>query len=266
MREQTPSPHGTIHPVSLTTGTSSTILATSSSSWPPRAPDAFSYGPQVIQILPNAGTPSGGDTIQIYGYGFGSDPTKLTAKIAGATATVQQIQNVADVGPSLGLDSTYPFPLECITLQTPTGASGKADIAITSPAGSVTALKAFQYLQGENFYVKPSFDKFVIYDQPRQWLYLSDIDHIDVFNLAGTFFGNVIEPPGGPPPSGQIRGLALTPDGTQLIAADFGAQNIYLQDPTPVPERASLSVASPATQTLAPPVWPPPAHKMSSWV
>jgi IPT/TIG domain len=207
------------------------IAAYFPSGWLAIAPDAFSYGPQVIQILPNAGTPSGGDTIQIYGYGFGSDPTKLTAKIAGATATVQQIQNVAAVGPSLGLDSTYPFPLECITLQTPTGASGKADIAITSPAGSVTALKAFQYLQGENFYVKPSFDKFVIYDQPRQWLYLSDIDHIDVFNLAGAFFGNVIEPPGGPPPSGQIRGLALTPDGTQLIAADFGAQNIYLQDP-----------------------------------
>jgi hypothetical protein len=144
---------------------------------------------------------------------------------------VQQTQNLAAIGPSLGLDSTYPFPLECITLQTPAGTPGEADIAITSPDGSVTAPKAFQYLQGENFYLKSSFDKFVIYDQPRQWLYLSDIDHIDVFNLAGAFFGNVIEPPGGPPPSGQIRGLALTPDGTQLVAADFGAQNIYLLDP-----------------------------------
>jgi hypothetical protein len=207
------------------------IAAYFPSGWLAIAPDAFSYGPQVLQILPNAGAPAGADTIQIYGYGFGSDPTKLTVKIAGATATVQQVQNLAAIGPSLGLDSTYPFPLECITLQTPTGASGKADIAITSPAGSVTALKAFHYLQGENFYVKPSFDKFVIYDQPRQWLYLSDIDHIDVFNLAGAFFGNVIEPPGGPPPSGQIRGLALTPDGTQLVVADFGAQNIYLLDP-----------------------------------
>jgi hypothetical protein len=207
------------------------IAAYFPSGWLAIAPDAFSYGPQVLQILPNAGTPAGGDTIRIYGYGFGSDPTKLTAKIAGATATVQQIQNVAAVGPSLGLDSTYPFPLECITLQTPTGTPGKADIAITSSAGSVTASKAFQYLQAENFYVKPSFDKFVIYDQPRQWLYLSDIDHIDVFNLPGALFSSLIEPPGGPPPSGEIRGLALTPDGTQLVAADFGAQNIYLLDP-----------------------------------
>ncbi len=207
------------------------IAAYIPSGWLAIAPDAFSYGPQVLQIVPNAGTPAGGDTIRIYGYGFGNDPTKLTVKIAGATAPVQQIQNVVAVGPSLGLDSTYPFPLECITLQTPAGSAGKSDIAITSLAGSVTSPKAFQYLQSENFYAKPSFDKFVVYDQPRQWLYLSDIDHIDVFDLSGPFFSGLLEPPGGPPPSGQIRGLALTPDGTQLVVADFGAQSIYLLDP-----------------------------------
>jgi hypothetical protein len=199
--------------------------------WLTMAPDAFSYGPQVLQILPNAGTPAGGDIIRIYGYGFGSDVTKLTAKIGGATAAVQQSQELAAIAPSLGLDSTFPFPLQCITLQTPAGTAGKSDVAITSPGGSVTSPKAFQYLQSENFYAKPSVDKFVLYDQPRQSLYLSDIDHIDVFNLAGTFFSNVIEPPGGPPPSSQIRGLALTPDDTHLVAADFGAQSIYLLDP-----------------------------------
>ncbi len=207
------------------------IAAYFPSGWLAIAPDAFSYGPQVLQILPNAGTPAGGDILQIYGYGFGSDPTKLTVKIGNEFATVQQSQSLPAIGPSLGLDSTYPFPLECITLQTPAGTAGKSDIAITSPAGSVTSPKAFQYLQSESFYAKPSIDKFVLYDQPRQLLYLSDIDHIDVFNLAGPFFSNLFEPPGGPPPSSQIRGLALTPDSTQLVAADFGAQNIYLLDP-----------------------------------
>jgi len=28
-----------------------------------------------------------------------------------------------------------------------------------------------------------------------------------------------------------FRGLALTPDNTQLIVADFGAQNVYLINP-----------------------------------
>jgi hypothetical protein len=200
--------------------------------WLALVPDAFSYGPQVLQVLPNAGNPAGGDTLQIYGYGFGSDATKIGVKIAGGTATVQKTESVTSIAPSLGLDASYPFPLECITLQTPAGAPGKVDVAITSPAGFATASKAFQYLQSENFYAKPAFDKFVIYDQPRQWLYLSDIDHVDVFDLAAAaFHGTTIEPPGGPPPNGQVRGTALTPDGTQLVVADFGAQSIYLLDP-----------------------------------
>ena len=208
------------------------IAAYFPSGWLTLAPDAFSYGPQVLQILPNAGMPAGGDTVQIYGYGFGSAPTKVTVTIGGGNAIVQEAQNLTAIAPSLGLDSTYPFSLECITLQTPAGTAGKADIVITSPAGSITASKAFQYLQSENFYPKPSFDKFVIYDQPRQWLYLSDIDHVDVFDLAAAaFHGTGLEPPGGPPPDSEIRGLALTPNGTQLIAADFAAQNIYLLDP-----------------------------------
>jgi hypothetical protein len=208
------------------------ITAYFPSGWLSLAPDAFSYGPQVLQILPNAGTPAGGDAIQIYGYGFGTDPSKVTVTIAGAAATVQKAENITTITPSLGLDATYPFSMECITLQTPAGTAGKADVVITSPAGSATASKAFQYLQSENFYAKPAFDKFIIYDQPRQWLYLSDIDHVDVFDLAAAaFHGTGLEPPGGPPPTAELRGLALTPDGTQLVVADFAAQNIYLLDP-----------------------------------
>lgn len=163
---------------------------------------------------------------------FRQRPHKNQRSIGGANATVQKTENLTSIAPSLGLDSTYPFSLERITLQTPPGTAGKADLVITSPAGSITASKAFQYLQGVNFYAKPSFDKFVLYDQSRRWLYLSDIDHLDVFDLAaGQFHGTAIEPPGGPPPTSELRGLALTPDGSQLVAADFGAQNIYLLDP-----------------------------------
>ena len=203
-----------------------------SNGWLTLAPDAFSYGPQVLQILPNAGTPAGGDTVQIYGYGFGSDPTKLTVTIGGVVATAQTAQDVTAIATSLGLDSTYPFPLESITLQTPAGTPGKADVVITSPAGTATDSKSFQYLQSENFYPHPAFYTFVLYDQARQRLYLSDIDHVDVFEITSSTFDQPgIEPPGGPPPSAGIRGLALTPDGSQLVAADFGSQSIYLFNP-----------------------------------
>ena len=200
-------------------------------SWLVLAPDAFSYGPQILQILPSAGAISGGDAVQVYGYGFGSDPTKISVRIGGASATVQKVENITAITPSLALDATYPFPLERITLQTPAGSPGKADVLISVPAGSTTSSKAFQYLQSVQSYSKPALFKFLTYDQPRQRIYLSNIDHVDVFDLQQNLFLSPIQPPGGPPPNAGLRGLALTPDGSQLIVADFGAQNVYLLDP-----------------------------------
>jgi DNA-binding beta-propeller fold protein YncE len=199
--------------------------------WLALAPDAFSYGPQIFQILPNAGTSAGGDSIQIYGYGFGSDSTKINVKVGSANATVQKVENLTSLSPSLGLDASYPFPLERITLQTPAGVPGKADLFITAPSGSASLPKAFQYLQSVQSYSKPGLYKFLIYDQPRQRIDLTNIDHVDVFDLQQKIFLSPIQPPGGPPLTAGLRGLALTPDNSQLVVADFGAQNIYLFDP-----------------------------------
>jgi IPT/TIG domain len=158
------------------------------SGWLALAPDAFSYAPQILEILPNAGSKVGGDTIQIYGYGFGSDATQITAKIGGATATVQTVENISSIAPSLALDSSYPFPLQRITLLTPPGTPGQTDIALSSAAGGTTFTRAFQYTQSAQVFAKPALYKFVIYDQKRQWLYLSNTDHIDVFDLAAAQF------------------------------------------------------------------------------
>lgn len=200
-------------------------------SWLAVAPDAFSYGPQILQILPNTGISGGGDSVQIYGYGFGTDPTKIVVKIGGAVATVQTAETVTSIASSLALDSSYPFPLERITLQTPAGSPGKADLFVFAPAGSTTVSKSFQYLQSVHSYSKPALFKFVIYDQLRQRIDLTNIDHVDVFDLQQNLFLTPIEPPGGPPPNAGLRGLTLTPDGSQLVVADFGAQNVYLLDP-----------------------------------
>src|SRR5580698_6984416 len=159
-------------------------------------------------------------------------PQKSPSKSAAQLLSFKKQKSISTIAPSLGLDATYPFPIERLTLQPPSGSAGKADLAVTSPAGSMAASKAFQYLQSENFYAKPAFDRFIVYDQTRQWLYMSDIDHVDVLELATDFFHEPgIEPPGGPPPTAGIRGLALTPDASQLVAADFGSQCIYLFDP-----------------------------------
>ena len=200
-------------------------------SWLALAPDAFSYGPQVLQVLPNGGSSSGGDSLQIYGYGFGTDATKINVKIGGAAAIVQRVESVTTVAPSLSLDATYPFPIERITLQTPSGSPGNADILIATPTGTTVSFRSFQYLQSVQSYPKPASFKFLIYDQPRQRVYLSNTDHVDVFDLKQNLFLSPIGPPGGPTIFADFRGLALTPGGSQLVVADFGAQNVYLLDP-----------------------------------
>jgi DNA-binding beta-propeller fold protein YncE len=197
--------------------------------WLAIAPDAFSYGPQILQILPSVGMNSGGDSVQIYGYGFGGDPAKISVKIGGATAMVQKVESAASFAVSLGLDASYPFSLERITLQTPAGSSGKADVFVSTPAGSATSAKSFQYLQSLQSYSNPALYKFLLYDQKRQRLYLTNLDHVDVFDLQQNTF-RTLQPPGGPLPSAALRGAVLTPDGSQLVVADFGSQSIYLFD------------------------------------
>ncbi len=140
------------------------------SGWLTLAPDAFSYGPQILEVLPKGGSKAGGEAIQIYGYGFGSDATQITAQIGGATATVQTVENVTSIAPSLALDATYPFPLQRITLLTPSGAPGPVDLTVKSAAGAATSPRAFQYLQSAQVFAKPALYKFAFYDQKRQWL------------------------------------------------------------------------------------------------
>jgi len=199
--------------------------------WLAIAPDAFSYGPQILQLLPNAGANTGSDSVQIYGYGFGSDPARIIVKIGGANAPIQKVENVSSIVSSLSLDASYPFSLQRITVQAPSGSSGKADVFVSAPAGSTTSAKSFQYLQSVQSHSKAGFLRFLLYDQGRQRIYITDIDHLDVFGLQQNTFLTALQPPGGPAPNIGLRGLALTPDDSQLIVADFGAQNIYLLDP-----------------------------------
>jgi len=199
--------------------------------WATFAPDAFSYGPQILQVLPNTGNKNGNEKIAIYGYGLGDDAGKLTVKIGGASATVQSIEQIPVLASSLGLDATFPFPLQRATLLSSPGTAGAADIFVGTPSGSAALENGFSYLQSEQVFAKAGFYKFLLYDSKRQRLYLSGIDHVDVFDLASNQFLAPIQPPGGPPPNAGLRGLALTPDSSHLVVTDFGAQSIYLINP-----------------------------------
>jgi IPT/TIG domain len=217
-----------------------TLIAYFSNGWVAAAPEAFSYGPTVQQILPNAGAASGGDTVYLIGHGFGSSPGGITVKIGGQPATVQKVETLPAFAATLSLDSTYPFPLERITLATPAGSAGKADLSLTTPSGTAALPKSFQYLAARQTFANHSLYKFIVYDQGRQQLYLSATDHVDVFDLNAQVFRAPLEPPpNGPPPDAGLRGMALTPDNSQLIVADFGSQSVYLINPDGAPYNGS---------------------------
>ena len=208
------------------------LAAYFSNGWIALAPSAFSFGPSIVRVLPNAGSPQGRDTVTVLGYGFGSSSGSISATIGGQAASIQSVDALPAFASTLGLDATYPFALERIVLKTPTGSPGKADLTIQSPTGSTTAAKAFQYLVSSQTYTNPGLHKFVVYDESRQHVFLSATDHVDVFDLNALVFVSALEPPpNGPPPDAALRGLALTPDFSQLIITDFGAQNVYLVNP-----------------------------------
>lgn len=238
---------GATNPVAASSASSSQVQVTSppsvapgpvnltayfSDGWLALAPNAFSYGPKILRVLPNAGSSAGGDTVNVYGYGFGGNSGNVTATIGGQVATIVSVDTLPAIIGALGLDATFPFPLERVVLKTPPGAAGKADLSITSAGGSVTSAKAFQYLTSSQTYANAALHKFIVYEPSRQRLYLSATDHVDVFDLNTQNFVSAIEPPpNGPPPDAGLRGLAFTPDHSQLLVADFGAQNVYLISP-----------------------------------
>jgi hypothetical protein len=208
------------------------VIAYFSNNWLALAPAAFSYGPSLQNVLPNSGSASGGDAVVLYGYGFGSDPTQIKVSIGGQAATVQKVDALPNILANTALGASYPFSLERITLTSPSGSPGKADISITAPSGAASLPKSFQYVTSSQTYSHPGLYKFILYDQARQQLYVTATDHVDVFNLSTLVFGTPIgPPPNGPPPDAALRGLVLTPDGSQLIVADFGAQSVYLINP-----------------------------------
>lgn len=196
---------GGLNPVAATAASSSQLTVVSPASaatgpvnltayfpngWLTLAPAAFSYALAVVRVLPNAGSPGGGDTVTVLGYGFGSSAGGVSVKVGGQAATIVSVDALPAFASTLGLDSTFPFPLERIRFTAPPGTAGKADLVITSAAGSVTAARAFQYLSSSQVFSNAGLHKFVVYEQSRQRVFLSATDHVDVFDLKAKAFGS----------------------------------------------------------------------------
>lgn len=200
-------------------------------------PDGVSYGPTVLQVDADAGSPSGGDSINVIGYGF--DSSNLQVTIGGKPAT-----NISHSGPIAG----GLFPTSRLTLTTPAGTPGYADVTVTTPDGSATVSGGFQYLDSAQLYAMQgvAFDD-IVYDRTRQRLYITNQNHnrVELFDLGTNAYLSPIAV------GNQPTALALTPDGALLAVLNSADGTVSVIDPSKLLVVATYTVLTAADLTCS---------------
>ena len=192
-------------------------------------PQSFSYGAQILFAGGSAGSTQGGASLALIGYGLLGSSATPTVTIGGRAASVTGASKYEGFNDS-EVTATYPFPdMDEVMVTIRPGSPEAADVTITSSAGTSTLSKGFNYLSVADYSSSDTLT-YVLYDTERHWVYLSAGDHIDVFSADTNQFLTPIVPPS---VSGarQIRGLALTPDNSTLLAANFADISVALINP-----------------------------------
>ena len=199
-----------------------------SDGWWAIAPLAAAFEPSVWLIGPNTGPALGGNTVDIYGWGL--DAANTTVTIGGAPAILTKT-----IGPG---SPSIPFPIETLLVTAPKGSAGPADVVITTPYGSTTVTKGYQYLASASVVAVQGGLNQIIYDPNRQRVYVSNgrYNQVDVFStvsqssLASIAVGN------------SPAGLALTPDGSRLAVTNASDGTLSVIDPAQLTVIATYNV------------------------
>lgn len=195
-------------------------------------PEAFSYGPTILEVTPNMATAEGGGTGYIYGYGFG--PLNSNAIPSGLTVTVGGVAAQVTAFEANAYETGYPpLPLQSFAYTIPPGTNGSAvNVTVTTSAGSTTATGALTYLPStQPFPLNGSTLAQGIYDSYTDLYYFTDTNQIRVFSRTqGKWLAPIpITPP--PGTTERLWGIALSPDGSMMAVADASAAAIYLLNP-----------------------------------
>jgi len=185
------------------------------------APEGYSYGPTILEVVPNAATADGGQEGAVIGYGFGSSASAIQVTVGGQSAPIQNLYDYAPIHP-------YPFPVETLTFTIPPGVAGAAAISITSPSG--TAMGTFNYTPKAVSYPVNANLQQGIYDSHRDLYFFTDTAKIQVLSRANGTWQTPITLPGTTSAT-QLKGIAESPNGSILAVADSGGQAIYVLDP-----------------------------------
>ncbi len=187
-------------------------------------PEGFSYGPTILEVVPNGATAEGGQTGAIIGYGFGDSTSRLQVTVGGQPAPVTAVYPGAPIEP-------YPFPTNALQFIIPSGTAGAAvDVTVSTPSGSATAMGAFHYTAPVQSYPLTANLQAGIYDAGRDLYYFADQAKIQVLSKSEGKWLSPISLPGVTGKT-QLLGIAESPDGTKLAVSDYGGQTIYVLNP-----------------------------------
>jgi WD40 repeat protein len=223
-----PNPSGTAHDNFLTaTAPPATnpgpvsVLLTDASNNAIFALDAYTYGPHILRVDPNVALGQGPtEFITIYAYGLGFfDTSDIHVTIGGMPMGISSLDSYA----------SFTFPEQSVTVQILPGTPGWADITLTTPNGSDTLKRGFQYLSKKTtLQVGPS--SFAIHDSVRDKFYVTGNGNtVAIFDPGTQAFVQPLQSQA-VSSSAILAGEALTPDSSKLIVADPMDQTVVIFD------------------------------------
>jgi hypothetical protein len=185
------------------------------------SPEAFSYGPTIIEVAANASTSEGGTTGIIFGYGYGQKTSDIHVTVGGQSAQVTAIAGIP----------FQPFPIQFLAFTVPAGAPGAGDdVTVTTPSGAATAAGSFHYASAVDFHSSAEPLQAGVFDPNRNVYYFTSPQQIAVLSKSTGAWLTPI-----PLPiiksSSQPLAISLSPDGSKLAVSDYGTATIYLLSP-----------------------------------
>jgi len=202
----------------------------------------FSYGPWARYIFETGGPPQGGAPVGLVGYGFGWDMGSPQVSYGSGTASVNSLNAISNY------IEPYPYQqLQLALMTSPPGAPGRADLTITTPVGTTTVPGGFHYMNqvtpvslNTNNLLKG------VWDESRNQLYFSGGNEIQVFSTVTQQFLAPIQIPNATVVT-QLAGVAITPDSSTLLVADYGDSAVLIIDLNNTASVKSVSTVLAAT-------------------
>jgi len=211
-------------------------------------PQLFSYSTFPEYAVTSGSSPNGGAPAQVLGYGLPQDSSGGTLTVGGSVAT---ITTTAGQYPPF---SGEPYPSTILAYTLPAGAPGWADLQISTPIGSGALPKSIFYAKSVTDYSSPDQFSAVLVDAKRKQVYLAAGDHVDVFSTSSKQFVTPFYP-AAKGSTKQFTGLALTPDGSQLLVTDLLDGSLAVINPDTPTSNYAIAIA-PVGQVNSRPVGP----------